>query len=77
MKQKMIISFSKLICQLNFKKKIYVYTHFQTNFQIQKKNCKLSRYTYRPIRNERENVYSKSLLMKSLKKWFNFLSWAI
>ena len=30
-------------------------------------------WIYKPIRNERENVYSKFLLMKSLKKWFNFL----
>jgi hypothetical protein len=28
--------------------------------------------TYRPITNERENVYSKILLMKSSKNFFNF-----
>jgi hypothetical protein len=40
---------------------------------LRKKDCQFEQ-KYRPITNERENVYSKFLLMKSSKKYFNFSS---
>ena len=56
-------------------------THFQYEFsflgrfghsglQIKNPNC----HKYRPITNERENVYSKFLLIKCSKKYFIFSS---